>query len=46
LQQLTHYNKLNNSVGTPVISPRGNQLVDEHANTTGNIWMLDLDQPQ
>jgi len=45
-QQLTHYTKLNTGIDTPVISPHGDQLVYEYLETTGNIWMLDLDQAQ
>jgi Tol biopolymer transport system component/DNA-binding winged helix-turn-helix (wHTH) protein len=45
-QQLTHYTKLNTFVYSPVMSPHGDRIVYEYGETTGNIWMLDLDQPQ
>jgi Tol biopolymer transport system component/DNA-binding winged helix-turn-helix (wHTH) protein len=44
-RQITHYTKLNSDVYAPVISPRGDQIVYEYNEITGNIWMLDLNQP-
>jgi Tol biopolymer transport system component/DNA-binding winged helix-turn-helix (wHTH) protein len=44
VKQITHYTQLNVFVYSPVMSPRGNQLVYAHSETTGNIWMLELDQ--
>jgi Tol biopolymer transport system component/serine/threonine protein kinase len=41
-RQLTHYKKLNAFVRYPSWSPSGNQIVYEYAETTGNIWMIDL----
>jgi Tol biopolymer transport system component len=41
-KQLTNYTKLNSFVRYPAWSPLGNQIVYEYAETTGNIWMLDL----
>jgi len=40
--QLTHYERLNAFVRYPRISPRGNQLVYESTESTGNIWMLEF----
>jgi Tol biopolymer transport system component/DNA-binding winged helix-turn-helix (wHTH) protein len=45
-KQITHYTKLNTQVYSPVMSPQGNQLVYEYVHATGNIWMLELEQPQ
>jgi Tol biopolymer transport system component/DNA-binding winged helix-turn-helix (wHTH) protein len=39
-KQLTHYMKLNAYVRYPSISPRGDQIVYEYTETTGNIWMV------
>jgi len=44
--QITHYTTLNAQVYSPVMSPRGDQLVYEYAQAIGNIWMLELEQPQ
>ena len=41
-KQLTHYSKLDAYVRYPAISPRGDQLVYEYTESTGNIWMLEL----
>jgi Tol biopolymer transport system component/DNA-binding winged helix-turn-helix (wHTH) protein len=41
-KRLTHYTKTNAFVRYPTTSPRGNQIVYEQTETTGNIWMLDL----
>jgi Tol biopolymer transport system component/DNA-binding winged helix-turn-helix (wHTH) protein len=45
-RQITHYTKLNTQVYSPVMSPQGDQLVYEYVHATGNIWMLELEQPQ
>ena len=39
-KQLTHYSRTNAFVRYPAVSPRGNQVVYEYTETTGNIWML------
>jgi len=39
-KQLTHYIKTNAYVRYPSMSPRGNQIVYEYTETTGNVWML------
>ena len=41
-EQLTHYIQTNAFVRYPSTSPRGNQIVYERTETTGNIWMLEL----
>jgi len=41
-KQLTNYSKLNTFVRYPAWSPLGNQIVYEYSETTGNIWMLEL----
>lgn len=41
-KQVTNYSKLNAYVRYPAWSPLGNQIVYEHAETTSNIWMLEL----
>ena len=41
-KQLTHYSKSNAYVRYPTASPRGNQIVYEYTETTGNIWMMNL----
>ena len=41
-KQLTNYTKLNSFVRYPAWSPQGNQIVYEYAETTGNIWLLEL----
>jgi Tol biopolymer transport system component/DNA-binding winged helix-turn-helix (wHTH) protein len=41
-EQLTHYTQTNAFVRYPATSPRGNQIVYERTETTGNIWMLQL----
>jgi Tol biopolymer transport system component len=41
-KQLTNYTKLNSYVRYPSWSPLGNQIAYEYAETSGNIWMLDL----
>jgi TolB protein len=40
--QVTNYKKLNAFVRYPVWSPRGNQIAYEYAETTGNIWLMEL----
>ncbi len=39
-KQITNYTKLNSYVRYPTWSPRGDQIVYEYAETTGNIWMM------
>ncbi|HEU0174323.1 MAG TPA: winged helix-turn-helix domain-containing protein [Blastocatellia bacterium] len=41
-KRVTNYTKLNIYVRYPAWSPRGNQIVYEYAETTGNIWMMEL----
>ncbi|HET8676745.1 MAG TPA: winged helix-turn-helix domain-containing protein [Blastocatellia bacterium] len=41
-KQVTNYTKLNAYVRYPAWSPLGNQIVYEYAETTGNIWMMEL----
>jgi TolB protein len=41
-KQLTNYSKLNAFVRYPAWSPLGNQIVYEFAETTGNIWLVEL----
>lgn len=40
--QITRLTKANAFVRYPVWSPRGNQIVYEYAETTGNIWTMEL----
>jgi len=41
-KQLTHFTKLNGYVRYPAWSPNNDKIVYECAETTGNIWMLEL----
>jgi Tol biopolymer transport system component/DNA-binding winged helix-turn-helix (wHTH) protein len=41
-KQLTNYTKLNAFVRYPEWSPLGNQIVYEYAETTGNIWLVEM----
>ncbi|HEY7404597.1 MAG TPA: winged helix-turn-helix domain-containing protein [Candidatus Angelobacter sp.] len=41
-KQLTHYERLNAFVRYPTFSPRGNQIVYESTESTGNIWMMEF----
>ncbi|MFN0122651.1 MAG: winged helix-turn-helix domain-containing protein [Blastocatellia bacterium] len=41
-KQLTNYTKLNAFVRYPAWSPLGDQMVYEYAETTGNIWVMNL----
>ncbi len=41
-KQLTNYTKLSAFVRYPDWSPLGNQIVYEYAETTGNIWLMEL----
>lgn len=41
-QQLTDYKKRNSFVRYPSWSPKGNQIVYEYSETTGNIWLAEL----
>ncbi|HJQ32449.1 MAG TPA: winged helix-turn-helix domain-containing protein [Pyrinomonadaceae bacterium] len=41
-QQLTHFNKTNGYVRYPAWSPTGDRIVFEHAEATGNVWLVEL----
>jgi Tol biopolymer transport system component len=41
-RQLTNYTGLNSVVRYPAWSPKGNQIVYEFAETTANVWMIEL----
>jgi eukaryotic-like serine/threonine-protein kinase len=41
-KQLTNYSKMNSFVRYPAWSPLGKQMVFEYAETTGNIWLMEL----
>ena len=41
-KRLTNYTELNAFVRYPEWSPLGNQIVYEYAETTGNIWLMEL----
>lgn len=41
-QQVTNYTKLNTFVRYPSWSPSGDHIVYEYAETTGNVWVIDL----
>ena len=41
-KQLTHYSKFNAFVRYPAWSPSGNQIVYEYAETTGNVWVMEM----
>jgi TolB protein len=41
-KQLTNYTKLNSFVRYPSWSPLGNQIAYEYAESTGNIWLMEL----
>jgi len=41
-KQLTHYTKTNAYVRYPTMSSRGNQIVYEYTESTGNIWMIEF----
>jgi Tol biopolymer transport system component/DNA-binding winged helix-turn-helix (wHTH) protein len=43
-KRVTGYAKPNAYVRYPAWSPRGDRIVYEYAETTGNIWMIDLPQ--
>ncbi len=42
VDQLTHFTKLSSYVLYPVWSPLGDKIAFEYAETTGNIWSIDL----
>jgi len=42
LKRVTNYTKPNVYVRYPAWSPNGNQIVYEFAETTGNIWVMEL----
>jgi Tol biopolymer transport system component len=41
-RQLTHFNKTNSYVRYPAWSPKGDRIVFEHADATGNVWLVEL----
>src|SRR6185369_7121149 len=41
-KQLTNYTKLNSYVRYPAWSPLGDKIAYEYAETTGNIWVMEL----
>ncbi len=41
-KQLTNYTKPNAFVRYPAWSPLGNQIAYEYAETSGNIWLMEL----
>ncbi len=38
----TQYRRLNGYVRYPAFAPRGNRIVYEYAETTGNVWLVDV----
>ena len=42
VQQLTHFNKINTYVRYPSMSSAGDKVAYEYAETTGNVWMVEL----
>lgn len=40
--RLTDYTNRHSFVRYPAWSPRGDQIVYEYTETTGNIWLMDL----
>lgn len=42
LQMLTNYTKLNSFVRYPAWSPKGDQIAYEYSETTGNVWVADI----
>jgi Tol biopolymer transport system component len=41
-RQITHYTAPNSYVRYPAWSPRGDQIVFEYGETTGNVWLAEL----
>ena len=41
-KQITDYKKMNAFVRYPSWSPAGNQMAYEYAETSGNIWLMDM----
>jgi Tol biopolymer transport system component/DNA-binding winged helix-turn-helix (wHTH) protein len=41
-RQLTHFDKTNAYVRYPAWSPAGDRIVFEHAEATGNVWLMEL----
>ena len=41
-KRVTNYTKLNAYVRYPSWSPLGDKIVYEYAETTGNIWIMDV----
>ena len=42
VRQLTHFNKINTYARYPTISPAGDIVAYEYAETTRNVWMVEL----
>ena len=42
IRQLTHFDKINTYVRYPSMSPAGDKVAYEYAETTGNVWMVEL----
>ena len=42
VKRLTNYTKMNAYVRYPAWSPLGTQIAYEYAETTGNVWAMDL----
>ncbi len=43
--RITSYQKINMYVRYPEVSPKGDRIVYEHAETTGNVWTAELPKP-
>ncbi|MDR3676723.1 MAG: hypothetical protein P4N24_14620 [Acidobacteriota bacterium] len=43
-KQITNYTKTNSYVRYPTWSSHGDQIVYEYTETTGNIWMMRMNQ--
>jgi len=39
---ITNYSQLNEFLRYPAWSPKGDKIVYEYAETSGNIWMLEV----
>ena len=42
VRQLTHFDKINTYVRYPSMSPAGDKIAYEYAETTGSVWMVEL----